>query len=108
MLRHWISFGILHLSYFYFVIVEDSNNNVLPGWYILNNGDVTISKTTTAIAAEALYADHILLNINYLNYGGPFKLKAYVLPKPPGHSMAPFIRYLFMQRRQLPIVPQLL
>jgi hypothetical protein len=93
MLRHWISFGILHLSYFYFVIVEDSNNNVLPGWYILNNGDVTISKTAKSIAAEAVYADRILLNINYLNYGGPFKLKADVLPKSPGHSIVTFIWY---------------
>jgi hypothetical protein len=64
---------------------------------IPNNGDITISETTTT---EALYADHKVLNINYLNYGGPFKLKADVLPKSPGHSMVTFIWYLFMQRRR--------
>jgi len=87
------------------VLVENGNNDILHGWSIPNNVDLTISRTTTT---DALFADHIVLNINYLNYGGPFKLKADVLPKPPDHSMAPFIRYLFMQRRQLPILPQLL
>jgi hypothetical protein len=59
----------------------DSN---VPGWSIPNNGQVTISDT------EALYADHNVLAIDYLNYGGPFKLQADILPKSPGHSFVTF------------------
>jgi hypothetical protein len=60
-------------------------DNTIPGWSIPNNGNVTISETT-----DALYADHNVLAIDYLNYGGPFKLQADILPKSPGHSFVTF------------------
>ena len=40
--------------------------------------------------SEALFADHQVLSIDYLNDGGPFKLSPDLLPKSPVHSFATF------------------
>lgn len=62
-------------------------DNSIPGWSIPGNGQVSI---VSSDEETPLYANHNVLNIDYLNYGGAFKLMADSLPKSPGHSMATF------------------
>jgi hypothetical protein len=72
------------LNQFWNAAFKGLDNGSIPGWQVPGNVDVTLSQT------EALHADHNVLNIDYLNYGGPFKLEADILPKSPGHSYATF------------------
>ena len=75
------------LNHFWNSAFKGLVDNTIPGWSIPTNGQVTIVSDDEE---EPLYAEHNILAIDYLNYGGTFKLKADNLPKSPGHSMATF------------------
>lgn len=75
------------LNHFWNAAFKGLIDNTIPGWSIPSNGEVTIVSDDEE---DSLYADHNVLSINYLNYGGAFKLKADKIPKSPGHSMATF------------------
>jgi len=63
----------------------DAVNKEMPGWKIPENGALTVLDSS-----ENLYADHNVIHVDYLNYGGAFKLELEKLPESPGHSMATF------------------
>jgi len=69
-------------------IVYEDNNDIgnLPGWKV----GQTNRKFTIAPIEERLYAEHNVLNIDYLNWGGSFKLEPDRLLASPGHSFATF------------------
>ena len=73
------------LNHFWNAAFKGIANNKIPGWNIPNNGRVALSNTSSP-----LYADHNVLSIDYLNYGGTFKLQADILPQSPGHSYMTF------------------
>lgn len=75
------------LNHFWNAAFKGLVDNTIPGWSITSNGEVTIASNDEE---TPLYADHNVLSIDYLNYGGTFKLMADSLPKSPGHSMATF------------------
>eukprot|EP00547_Thalassionema_nitzschioides_P009475 CAMPEP_0194229316 /NCGR_PEP_ID=MMETSP0156-20130528/43828_1 /TAXON_ID=33649 /ORGANISM="Thalassionema nitzschioides, Strain L26-B" /LENGTH=765 /DNA_ID=CAMNT_0038961865 /DNA_START=77 /DNA_END=2371 /DNA_ORIENTATION=+ len=63
----------------------DATTNSLPGWSITTNANLAIST-----AEEPLYPDHLVLDVQYLGYGGVFKLQASGLPPVPGHDHCTF------------------
>jgi hypothetical protein len=63
-----------------------STDRMMPGWSLMGtNAGITITD-----ASEMLFADHNVINIDYLNFGGPFKLMADVTPKSTGHDFVTF------------------
>jgi hypothetical protein len=64
----------------------DSSSRSMAGWSLPGaNWNMAVLPDS-----EALFADHQVLSIDYLNYGDPFKLSPDLLPKSPGHSFATF------------------
>lgn len=64
----------------------DSAARSMVGWSLPG----TNWQITALSDSEVLFADHQVLAIDYLNYGGPFKLSPDILPKSPGHSFVTF------------------
>eukprot|EP00591_Stephanopyxis_turris_P011510 CAMPEP_0195530000 /NCGR_PEP_ID=MMETSP0794_2-20130614/32698_1 /TAXON_ID=515487 /ORGANISM="Stephanopyxis turris, Strain CCMP 815" /LENGTH=657 /DNA_ID=CAMNT_0040661395 /DNA_START=68 /DNA_END=2041 /DNA_ORIENTATION=+ len=64
----------------------DKTTETLPGW---KNPGSNVHLDVLS-ESEVLYADHQILRVDYLNFGGAFKLEPSTLPKSPAHSMVSF------------------
>ncbi|KAL7453625.1 hypothetical protein ACHAWC_005270 [Mediolabrus comicus] len=62
------------------------SDRMMPGFSLVGtNAALTVLDQT-----ETLFPDHNVIDIDYLNYGGAFKLMADVTPKSPGHDFVTF------------------
>lgn len=58
----------------------------LPGWSLVG----TNAHIVKVDDSEAIYPDHHVISVDYLNYGGPFKLMADQTLNVPGHDFVTF------------------
>jgi hypothetical protein len=62
------------------------NARTMPGFSLVGtNADITIMDDS-----EMLFPDHNVINVDYLNYGGPFKIQADITPRSPAHDFVTF------------------
>mmetsp|Transcript_18921 Transcript_18921/g.31850 ORF Transcript_18921/g.31850 Transcript_18921/m.31850 type:complete len:666 (-) Transcript_18921:34-2031(-) len=65
----------------------NADDRMMPGFSLVGtNAAITILEDSD----EMLFPDHNVIDVDYLNYGGAFKLMADITPKAPGHDFVTF------------------
>ena len=64
----------------------NADDRMMPGFSLVGtNAEITIMDDS-----EMLFPDHNVIDVDYLNYGGTFKIKADITPESPGHDFVTF------------------
>mmetsp|Transcript_24924 Transcript_24924/g.49813 ORF Transcript_24924/g.49813 Transcript_24924/m.49813 type:complete len:667 (+) Transcript_24924:61-2061(+) len=65
----------------------NADDRMMPGFSLVGtNAAITILEDSD----EMLFPDHNVIDVDYLNYGGAFKLMADITPKAPAHDFVTF------------------